>query len=68
MNLAGEHRFGPDVEWLKPPTEEREEDFWTQELNPSEERLDQVFEAVRDFLPGVQRDGFAVDCECSRHI
>lgn len=63
MNLANEIRFGPDVEWLKAPDEldENNPGFWTKMLEPNEERHDQVFEAVRGYLPGVERNGFRPD-------
>lgn len=64
MNLAGEIRFGPDVEWLDPPAEGEEEhpDYWTSHLAPSEARLEACIEAVQRYLPHVRRDGFAPDC------
>lgn len=65
MNLANEIRFGPDVEWLKAPEalDENDPDFWTAMLQPSEERLDQVLEAVQRYLPGVEKSGFSADCK-----
>lgn len=65
MNLANQVRFGPDVEWLKAPKDLDEEkpDFWTKVLEPNESRHDEVFEAVKRYLPGVQRDSFAPDCK-----
>lgn len=65
MNLANEIRFGPDVEWLTPPKDLDEEhpDFWTKMLEPNESRHNEVFEAVKRYLPGVRRDNFAPDCK-----
>lgn len=57
MNLANEIRFGPDVEWLKPPADldEGNPDFWEKMLEPNESRHDEVFDAVKRYLPGVDR-------------
>lgn len=65
MNLANEIRFGPDVEWLTPPKDLDEDhpDFWTKMLEPNESRHDEVFDAVKRYLPGVQRDNFSPDCK-----
>ena len=64
MSLKGDIRFGPDVEWLYPPNE-AEADWWSTQLNVDESRLDSIYEAVRTYLPGVERNGFTVDCESS---
>ena len=61
--MKGELRFGPDVEWLDLAQQETDADVWSDQLSVSEERLDSVYEAVRSYLPGVTREGFAVDCE-----
>ena len=63
LDLAGSIRFGPDVDWMRPtPEEEADPDWWNRHLQVKEDRLDTFFEAVRDYLPGVERDGFAPDC------
>ncbi|GAA5978133.1 hypothetical protein JCM5350_007407 [Sporobolomyces pararoseus] len=70
MNLSNEIRFGPDVEWLNPPTtddptseEEGEDlpDFWTKHLSPSTESLQRAIESVQTFLPRVDPLGFSAD-------
>lgn len=70
MNLSNEIRFGPDVEWLNPPTtddptseEEGEDlpDFWTKHLSPSTESLQRAIESVQTFLPRVDPSGFSPD-------
>lgn len=66
MNLDNEIRFGPDVEWLDPPLNEKgedEPDFWEKLLAVNEERRALAIEEVRKFLPGVETDGFQPDCE-----
>lgn len=64
MNLANEIRFGPDIEWLKaPPLDGEEEmDFWVRELGASEERMGAAVREVQKYLPGVRAEGFAPDC------
>lgn len=68
FNLAGEICFGPDVEWIQAPFCEVQggvedvSDFWERELVPRRERLEGVYEAVRRYLPGVEKDGFETDC------
>lgn len=65
MNLANEIRFGPDIEWLDAPNDldEADPDFWAKLLEPNETRHDEVFRAVKSYLPGVEREGFTPDCE-----
>jgi 2-hydroxyglutarate dehydrogenase len=62
MNLAGEIRFGPDVEWLEQP-DGAGPDFWQSHLAPSSARHQAVFDAVRQYLPGVSYHGLHVDCK-----
>lgn len=64
MNLANEIRFGPDVEWLEAPkpVDDEDTDFWAKMLEPNESRHDEVFQAVKRYLPGVIRGGFTPDC------
>jgi len=68
LDLQGRVRFGPDLEWISPPsnapdfcTNEENADFWTQHLIPSESRLKDMHEAVRQYLPGVAFEGFRAD-------
>ena len=65
MDLAGAIRFGPDVEWLKAPddVDQDDPDFWASMLQPNEGRHDEVFDAVKRYLPGVERDLFQPDCK-----
>jgi len=51
LDLSGRIRFGPDVEWITDPTDYK--------VNDS--RLDQVYQAVRDYLPGISMEGLAGD-------
>lgn len=65
MNLADEIRFGPDVEWIKAPILQGEEeaDFWLRHLAVNEERLEAAIGEVKKYLPGVDPNGFYPDCE-----
>ncbi|GAA5948086.1 hypothetical protein JCM3765_007103 [Sporobolomyces pararoseus] len=64
MNLSNEIRFGPDVEWLTPPTTQEEEDlpdFWTSQLTPSTTSLSKAIESVQKYLPNVDPEKFSPD-------
>ncbi|KAM0752651.1 FAD dependent oxidoreductase [Meredithblackwellia eburnea MCA 4105] len=65
LDLDGKIKFGPDVEWIKAPVVdgEEEESFWERHLNvdESEEKVDKLVEGTRRWLPGVVRDGFQPD-------
>ncbi|GAA6028181.1 hypothetical protein JCM8097_006901 [Rhodosporidiobolus ruineniae] len=63
LDLNGEVRFGPDVEWLDPPMVDGEDipDFWESKLAVTEERMGLAIEEVKKYLPGVKADGFAPD-------
>lgn len=51
FDLAGQIRFGPDVEWIEDPTD----------YSVSETRLDDVYDAVRQFYPSLARSRLQVD-------
>jgi 2-hydroxyglutarate dehydrogenase len=51
LDLSGRIRFGPDIEWITNPTDYK--------VNDS--HLDEVYEAVREYLPGIERQGLAGD-------
>lgn len=69
LDLEGNARFGPDLEWISPPasafsdsqSDEETADFWTRHLVPDDSRLIQMYEAVRQYLPDVVREGFKPD-------
>ena len=68
LDLQGRVRFGPDLEWISPPTDaadfctdEENVDFWTQHLVPSESRLEEMHRAVAQYLPGVALEGLRAD-------
>lgn len=61
MDLQGKIRFGPDLDWLDPPENYADPDFWQQHLVPDDSRLQEMYEAVKEYLPEVSRDGFQPD-------
>lgn len=62
IDLHGKVRFGPDLEWISPP-EHGDEDlgFWQKHLIPNDLRLEEMHQAVIDYLPGVKLEGMAPD-------
>lgn len=63
LDLQGKVRFGPDIEWMSPPSGEDEAsaDFWTKHLKPDESRLQQMHQAVTRYLPEVALEGMQPD-------
>lgn len=66
LDMQGNVRFGPDVEWLQPPEDpsldgQEMHDFWKKHLVPSDDRLDQMLEAIATYLPDVRREGLSSD-------
>ncbi|KAH7344999.1 NAD dehydrogenase [Rhizoctonia solani] len=66
LDMEGNVRFGPDAEWLQPPENtsldgQEMHDFWKRHLVPSDDRLDQMYQAVLTYLPSIRRDGLASD-------
>ncbi|THH18024.1 hypothetical protein EW146_g2900 [Bondarzewia mesenterica] len=62
LDLQGKVRFGPDLEWISPPSnEESDADFWMRHLVPDESRIKLMHEAVTRYLPDVEMDGLQPD-------
>lgn len=70
LDLQGKVRFGPDLEWISPPSQvdaseydsnEENADFWRKHLKPSDSRLEEMHRAVAEYLPGVSFEGFRPD-------
>ncbi|KAF8075995.1 FAD dependent oxidoreductase [Lyophyllum atratum] len=63
IDLQGKVRFGPDIEWIEPPSENDcdDADFWAHHLTPDESRLPEMHEAVTRYLPGVRLEGMQPD-------
>jgi 2-hydroxyglutarate dehydrogenase len=51
LDLAGRIRFGPDVEWTTDPRDYK--------INDS--HLDDVYAAVKEYLPNIDREALAGD-------
>lgn len=61
LDLQGKIRFGPDLEWISPPEGKEGPDFWQSHLVPNDLRLQEMHEAVMDYLPGVKLEGMQPD-------
>jgi len=58
FDLQGEIRFGPDLEWVEPPSDKFEDaDFWTRHLIPDGSRMEEMHKEVTRYLPGVRLEG-----------
>lgn len=55
LDLQGKVRFGPDLEWISPPSssDSEDSDFWEKHLIPDESKLPEIHQAVTQYLPGV---------------
>ncbi|KAG6850154.1 hypothetical protein H0H93_000281 [Arthromyces matolae] len=63
LDLQGKVRFGPDIEWIEPPSEEDSDDadFWARNLIPDESRITKMHDAVARYLHGVKLEGMRPD-------
>lgn len=62
LDIAGNVRFGPDIDWLSAPDNaKRDEEVWEPHLSPDEGRALSMYPAVLRYLPGVKREGFQPD-------
>ena len=62
LDMAGNVRFGPDIDWLSvPDNAKRDEEVWEPHLSPDEERARSMHAAVLRYLPGVKLEGFQPD-------
>ncbi len=66
LDLSGNIRFGPDIEWIAPPGEgeftedEGAVDFWASHLVASEAQIS-MYEDVRSYLPNITPEGLRPD-------
>lgn len=51
IDMAGQIRFGPDVEWVDDPTD----------LRVNDSRLPQALDDIQSYLPGIDRDAVKLD-------
>ncbi|EIW61298.1 NAD dehydrogenase [Trametes versicolor FP-101664 SS1] len=61
LDMQGKIRFGPDLDWLEPPQDHEDPDFWQKHLVPNDSRLELMYKAVKEYLPGISKDGFQPD-------
>jgi 2-hydroxyglutarate dehydrogenase len=62
MDLNGNIRFGPDLEWISVPEGDNvSPDFWEQHLVANEIRVAEMHREVQRYLPGVQLEGMQPD-------
>jgi 2-hydroxyglutarate dehydrogenase len=63
LDLQGKVRFGPDIEWISPPTDDDDThaDFWENHLVPDETRMRDIHQAVTSYLPQVTSEGLRPD-------
>ena len=62
LDMAGNVRFGPDIDWLSVPNHAKhDEEVWEPHLSPDEERARSMHPAVLRYLPGVKSEGFQPD-------
>jgi 2-hydroxyglutarate dehydrogenase len=62
LDMAGNVRFGPDIDWLSAPDDaKRDEEVWEPHLSPDGERARSMHPAVLRYLPGVKLEGFQPD-------
>jgi len=51
MDLEGKVKFGPDVEWIREKGEaERDPEFGAKHLGPIKGKLEEMAEAVREYV------------------
>ena len=67
LDLNGQVRFGPDIEWICPSSlstdahDAQHSNFWSQYLVPDESRLGEAHRAVTSYLSGVTLEGMRPD-------
>jgi 2-hydroxyglutarate dehydrogenase len=73
LDLGGNIKFGPDIEWIEPPSPEGSDanitsvttegviDFWKEHLVASSKQIPSMYQSVRQYLPGIQEEGLQPD-------
>jgi len=67
LDLSGNIRFGPDIEWITPPGEgeftedEGAVDFWASHLVASVAQIPSMYEDVKSYLPNIALEGLRPD-------
>ncbi|KAF7312062.1 Delta-9 fatty acid desaturase protein [Mycena indigotica] len=60
LDLQGEVRFGPDLQWISPKNND-DSDFWKKYLVADNSRLEEMHQAVTKYLPSVELEGLQPD-------
>ncbi|KAG8906254.1 hypothetical protein FRB99_007316 [Tulasnella sp. 403] len=70
LDMDGNIRFGPDIEWIEPPLtggstqhseRSQDADYWTHHLTPSPDRMQEMHESITSYLPHVALEGLSAD-------
>ncbi|KAG8788545.1 hypothetical protein FRC16_001383 [Serendipita sp. 398] len=73
IDLGGNIKFGPDIEWIEPPAgegwkidgslvyDERAMDYWMDHLIASSKQIPSMYQSVRSYLPGIKEEGLQPD-------
>uniref|UniRef100_V5F1E2 L-2-hydroxyglutarate dehydrogenase, mitochondrial n=1 Tax=Kalmanozyma brasiliensis (strain GHG001) TaxID=1365824 RepID=V5F1E2_KALBG len=62
LDLDGNIRFGPDTEWISPPTSEKDAvDFWKRALVVDDSRIETMYDSITEYLPNIDKAGLAPD-------
>lgn len=72
LDMDGNIRFGPDVDWIEPPSsgdpsstgdssDPSHRDYWSQHLIPASEHLEEMHQTITSYLPGISLSGLSPD-------
>ena len=61
LDLDGNVRFGPDTEWISPPSSEDAIDFWKRSLVVDDARIESMYASITEYLPNIDKNGLAPD-------
>lgn len=63
LDLDGNIRFGPDTEWISPPSSNSSEaiDFWKRSLVVDDARIESMYDSITEYLPNIDKSGLAPD-------
>jgi 2-hydroxyglutarate dehydrogenase len=60
LDLEGNVRFGPDIQWISPQSEDDAE-FCKEHLIPTSDRMESMYEAITTYLPNISLGGLQPD-------
>ncbi|KIS67195.1 uncharacterized protein UMAG_05061 [Mycosarcoma maydis] len=64
LDLDGNVRFGPDTEWISPPSSCDSSDaidFWKRSLVVDEARIESMYTSITEYLPNIDKAGLTPD-------